>query len=951
MLHIHQFGIICPYETPDGGSIGYLKNLALLAKITAGTSQDDIFECLNESNLFVPLDNCSSKVINKVKTTLIFVNGTLIGITHKPILLNRFLKACKKTGCINILIGVILDRLNNEIRILTEAGRAMRPLLVVKDKQIYNNFKEDKKTWFNLLLGDYLKNIEYSENVYTKNGYISPFNGQKDLLKTIELMEKQCGVIEYIDVEETDVSYIAMTQNTINSQHTHCEIHPSTILSVVSVNIPLCNHSFAARNIFHASQSKQAIGVYATNFKDRFDTAAYLLHYSQKPLITTKPSYLTQSENMPNGTNIIVAVMSYSGFNQEDSLMINRGTIERSFEEISSLKSVSLSISNKNVNEIEYFCNPKDLVNKGINVKGFKKKANYSYLNSDGFVKKGITIPPNTDVIVIGAILERTVINTVKKGMFNQTVTEKEYVDISVMTDIAAYGIIDDVYVSSRTLKNKDKICKVRFLKIKQPEIGDKHSSRHGQKGVIGRIFDEEDMPFTKEGLRPDIIMNAHAFPSRMTIGHVVESVYAKLCCMKGVQGDGTVFVPFDREKMQDDLQTCGFERNGTEIMYNGLTGEQIKSEIFIGPVYYFRLKHMVSDKINARGHGSFAPKEFLTRQPTHGRRKSGGLRLGEMERDVLLSYGLSSFIKESYMERSDKFSMLIDSYDGTPITKPTLNMVKVDIPYSFKLLSQELNTMGLDMKYNTVKFVDKNDVTIIEKFGDSDSEDDDNTINIEEQAFDQKLYDEFMNYSSKKPVKGKPKVVKEKKAIKPKVVKEKKEVTGGEVFSDNDSDDNYNVDDEERSVEDDVDSVNFEDFDEPTGSVDNEEVDGNEGVDGSEDVDGNEEVDGNEGADGTKENDITDVLNAFEGSGGNEESDGSDNIFESEKIEIDDGTEEYDDPFDKFDNMKNNNTTNNKNIEGGHKENEANVDKEIEAIRGEMTEKEYTDNMIIELK
>ena len=956
MLHIHQFGIICPYETPDGGSIGYLKNLALLAKITAGTSQDDIFECLNESNIFVPLENCSSKVINKVKTTLIFVNGTLIGITHKPILLNRFLKACKKTGCINILIGIILDRLNNEIRILTEAGRAMRPLLIVKNKSIHKDIKG--KTWFNLLLGDYLKDIDYSENVYTKNRYISPFKDKKDLLKTIESMEKHCGVIEYIDVEETDVSYIAMNENTINNQHTHCEIHPSTMLSVVSVNIPMCNHSFAARNIFHASQSKQAIGVYATNFKDRFDTAAYLLHYSQKPIITTKPSYLTQSENMPNGTNIIVAVMSYSGFNQEDSLMINRGTIERSFEEISSLKSVSLSISNKNVNELEYFCNPKDLVNKGINVKGFKKKANYSYLNEDGFVKKGIYIPPNTDVIVIGAILERTVVNTVKKGMFNQTVTEKEYVDISVMTDIAAYGIIDDVYVSSRTLKNKDKICKVRFLKIKQPEIGDKHSSRHGQKGVIGRIFDEEDMPYTKEGLRPDIIMNAHAFPSRMTIGHVVESVYAKLCCMKGDQGDGTVFVPFDREKMQDELHKCGFERNGTEIMYNGLTGEQIKSEIFIGPVYYFRLKHMVSDKINARGHGSFAPKEFLTRQPTHGRRKSGGLRLGEMERDVLLSYGLSSFIKESYMERSDKFSMLIDSYEGTPITKPTLNMVKVDIPYSFKLLSQELNCMGLDMKYNTINFIDKNDVISIEKFGDDE---DDDTINIEEQAFDKKLYDEFMTYSSKKVV--------------------KKKIKGGEV-SDND-----NIDHEDEiDVLDGIDGGDvIDEIDGGDGNDGNDGIDGNEGIDGgdgnegNEGIDGgegNEGIDGNEGIEGGDGNDGNEGIDGGEGIDGNDGGDGGEGIDgndggegideieggdendendENDEIDGIDGGEgsERDEGMDSFDEDDAFEMFDKKNeLKGGINDKiGGNIEDAIEEIRGGITEKEYTNNMIIELK
>jgi len=848
MLHIHQFGIICPYETPDGGSIGYLKNLALLAKITAGTSQDDILKCLIDSTVFIDLENCSAKILNKVKTTLLFINGTLVGTTHKPIILNRFLKACKKTGSVNILTGIILDRLNNEIRILTEPGRAMRPLLIVKKSKIHNCKKDDN--WFNLLLGTYHTDNDYTENIYTKNGYKSPFKDKnKDLLETIEAMEKHCGVIEYIDIEETDISYIAMNETAINNQHTHCEIHPSTMLSVVSVNIPMCNHSFAARNIFHASQSKQAIGVYATNFKDRFDTAGYLLHYSQKPIITTKPSNLTQSENMPNGTNIIVAVMSYSGFNQEDSLMINRGTIERSFEEISSFKSVSLSISNKDVNEKEYFCNPKDLVNKGINVKGFKKKANYSYLDENGFIKKGIHIPPNMDVIVIGAILERTVIKTEKKGMFDRAVTEKEYVDISVMTDISAYGIIDDVYVSSRTLKNKDKICKVRFLKIKQPEIGDKHSSRHGQKGVIGRIFDEEDMPYTKDGLRPDIIMNAHAFPSRMTIGHVVESVYAKVCCLKGVQGDGTVFVPFDREKMQDDLVRSGFERNGTEIMYNGLTGTQIKSEIFIGPVYYFRLKHMVSDKINARGHGAFAPKEFLTRQPTHGRRKSGGLRLGEMERDVLLGHGVSSFIKESYMERSDKFSMLIDEHEGTPITKPTLNMAKVDIPYTFKLLSQELNTMSLDMKYNTINTIEHNNLNSIEHFSDNDDNDDD-TIYFEDTEKNEELYKEFMSYVSKKNVKKTKKIDKPDKPDKTKKTDKPKKIKGGyiedsddDLNSDSDDSDNQHIDIEDFEKTDDADG-GYTENDENIGDADTN-VDGETTENDEETTDAVTNVDG----------------------------------------------------------------------------------------------------------
>ena len=268
-------------------------------------------------------------------------------------------------------------------------------------------------------------------------------------------------------------------------------------------------------------------------------------------------------------------------------------------------------------------------------------------------------------------------------------------------------------------------VCKVRFLKVRQPELGDKHSSRHGQKGVIGRIFHEEDMPYTKDGLKPDIIMNSHAFPSRMTIGHIVESVFAKLCCLKGNIGDGTVFIDFDKDKMQDELLTYNFDKNGNEVLYNGYNGKQINADIFIGPVYYFRLKHMVADKINARGRINF-PKQPLTRQPTAGRRKHGGLRIGEMERDSILAHGVSKFIQESYMQRSDDFTLTIDKHTGTPVNSLILDPVNIKIPYCFKLLYQELETMGLGLHYVIDKNnIDQNEIEYIDNF----SSDDDNII------------------------------------------------------------------------------------------------------------------------------------------------------------------------------------------------------------------------------
>lgn len=693
-LHVHQWGIVCPYETPDGASIGYLKNLALLAKITAGSSQDDVLSCLRVTGMFVELDDCHPVVMNNNDTTCVILNGTLIGVTHHCVKLFEYLKLCKRTGHINILTGVAWDVLNNELKILTESGRAMRPLIVI-DKGVIPDM-DNMKNWFDGLLGNY--NKDYDEDIYTRVGFINPYKADDTIDDVIDRLKSGVGSIEYIDVEEADVCLIALDKKDVNIRTTHMEIHPCTLLSVVSVNIPMCNHSFAARNLFHAAQSKQAIGMYATNFNERYDTMGYVMHYPQKPIISTRPSFLTRSEMMPNGTNIMIAVMSYSGFNQEDSLMINKAVIDRGFERISYYKSISVTTKVESPMERTFFANPKKMLKDGFMVKGIKTNADYSLLDDNGFVKKGTKVPQGKDTVLIGVVLERTVIQEVKKGVFTRSVKRKEYIDQSFITDDNVYGYVDSVYKTSKSVSDSSSVCKLRLMKVRHPECGDKHSSRHGQKGVIGRIIHERDMPFTKHGVKPDIIMNSHAFPSRMTIGHIVECVFAKLCALKGGIGDGTVFVPFDRKSMMEDLNNEGFDRYGNEVLYNGFTGEQIKTDVFIGPVYYFRLKHMVADKINARGIG---PKQFLTRQPTAGRRKHGGLRIGEMERDALIGHGVSMFIKESMMERSDAYRYQIDTHSGTAVNTLVPSIAEVEVPYSFKLFTQELECMGIQTHFN----------------------------------------------------------------------------------------------------------------------------------------------------------------------------------------------------------------------------------------------------------
>jgi len=604
--------------------------------------------------------------------------------------------------------------------------------------------------WFDFISGSTIKLEDKSDDFYYRDIYIDPktlteFKGLSSD-KILDILEKNAACIEYLDIEEEDTCLVAMDKNDITIYHTHLEIHPSTMMSVVSANIPLANHNQSARNVFHAAQSKQAIGIYATNFNKRFDTMSYIHHYPQRPIISTQLSQYTCSDYMPNGFNVIVAIMTYSGFNQEDSIMINKRSIERGLFNISYYKSITGTAKEISQYEKIIFANPMKYVNSGIQVKGIKH-ANYNLLDDNGFIKEGSYVPKGQKVVVIGMICVKEIHKEVKKGVFTEIIKELQYIDVSETTDNSVYGIVNKIYNSSKTIGNNSSICKVRFLKIRKPEFGDKHASRHGQKGVIGMIIPEESMPFTKDGIKPDIIINPLAIPSRMTIGHLVECVFAKLCCMKGVIGNGSVFINIDKTKIYSDLKDIGFNGYGNEILYNGFNGQQINCEIFIGPTYYFRLKHMVDDKLNVRGldrDKNELPKVMLTRQPTSGRRKGGGLRIGEMERDSVLSHGLSLFIKESMMERSDQFKWAICKRCGVlstynPSRKNRLlkcnlcnkdNLCVIETPYSFKLLIQELEAMGVELRLNIDKLelppkIDYDNIQYSDNDSDNDSDSD----------------------------------------------------------------------------------------------------------------------------------------------------------------------------------------------------------------------------------
>lgn len=645
-LHPSQWGIMCPLESPDGGSIGLLKHFSIMCTVTSESGVKNLMTFLDTIKAPIVLLDQVPHPLEIEVATKVLINSNYHGITRRPEYLFPLLKLSKRCGFIDKFTSISWDIMNKEINVSTEAGRCMRPVYVV-----------DKGK---LLISSYIPSI----TSYTWEALIKPAPFEFPTQDVLETLARAQAPIEYIDVEESNNSLIAMDDSEITKYHTHCEIHPSTILSSTSANIPFIAHNQAPRNIFFGAQGKQAIGMPHTNFNHRIDTMAYVLHYPQRQLVSTRYKEYIGNNMLTGGENLIVAIATYTGYNQEDSVIINKSAIQRGMFNMTYFKSlVEKEDENQRDNERIVFKNPIRSLEEGLDVTGIKYAKYKNSLDENGF-------PVLNKYISEGdAIVGKVLITTKEEN-------ETTYKDMSVIADKTISGIIDK-YLIYFDQENK-KTCKIRFRKTKVPELGDKVASCHAQKGVVGMILSAEDMPFNRDGVVPDMIVNPHAFPTRMTIGHLLECILAKTCVYKGEIMDAS---PFNHNDYPyGALEEFGLEKYGNEILYNGRTGEQIATEIFFGPTYYQRLKHMVSEKLNYRTQG---PVTMTTRQPTKGRGNNGGLRIGEMERDVLVAQGISGFLKESLFERSDKYSYKTHDF-------------RLNAPYCFKLFTQELMTMGI---------------------------------------------------------------------------------------------------------------------------------------------------------------------------------------------------------------------------------------------------------------
>ena len=553
----------------------------------------------------------------------------------------------------------------------------MRPLLKVKNNNLLiNNYIIDELSYGRLFWDDLLTNCKLKE---------SP--------------------IEYIDAEEQNGCLIATKPKDIIKKHTfdiykftHCEIHPSTIFGILASCIPFPEFNQSPRVTYQCAQGKQAMGIYATNYNERMDKTAYILNTPMRPLTDTRIMNIIKLDEIPSGCNVIVAIMTHTGYNQEDSLLLNKGSIDRGLFQIT-LYHTEKDEDKQQINgDEEIRCKPEKQKTKGM-----KMGANYNKVNNKGLIPEN-TLVENRDIII-------SKVMPIKEHRNDDTKIIK-YEDKSKMFKTDEETYIDKNYID----KNGEgyTFAKVRLRTTRKPVIGDKFSSRSAQKGTTGNIIPEEDMPFTADGIRPDIIINPHCIPSRMTISQLKETLLGKVLVQLGLFGDGTSFGDLDVSSISEKLVNLGYEGYGNEIMYDGMSGNQFESNIFVGPVFYQRLKHMVNDKKHSR---SIGPMVNLTRQPAEGRSRDGGLKFGEMEKDAMVSHGASAFTKSRMYDVSDKYSVHVCNKCGLLAgynDKVNIHLCKtcdnrtdfsyVQIPYSCKLLFQELMTMNVVPRILTEK-------------------------------------------------------------------------------------------------------------------------------------------------------------------------------------------------------------------------------------------------------
>ncbi|KAL1702856.1 hypothetical protein EV121DRAFT_261627 [Schizophyllum commune] len=650
-LQPSQWGMLCPSDTPEGEACGLVKNLALMTHITTDVDEEPIIRLaylLGVEDIAL----ASGSEIYGTHAFIVSVNGNIIGLTKYPARFVTNFRKMRRARRISEFVSIYINHHHRTVQIATDGGRICRPMIIVEKG----------------------RSRVHSEHIALLKKGAATFD---DFLRK--------GLVEYLDVNEENDAYIALYEADIVPTTTHLEIEPFTLLGAVAGLIPYPHHNQSPRNTYQCAMGKQAIGAIGFNQLNRIDTLLYLSVYPQQPMVKTKTIELIGYDKLPAGQNATVAVMSYSGYDIEDALILNKASLDRGYGRCQVLR--------KNATLVRKYPNGTydRLADAPVDENGNIAKK-YDIIQADGLAGVGERVDPG-DVYVNKQSPTNATDNT-----FNGQAAAVPYKNTPLTYKSPVAGNIDKVLISDT--ENDQLLVKVLIRQTRRPELGDKFSSRHGQKGVCGLIVNQEDMPFNDQGINPDTIMNPHGFPSRMTVGKMIELLAGKAGVLTGKLQYGTAFGGSKVEDMSRILIENGFSYAGKDMLTSGITGEPMEAYVYFGPIYYQKLKHMVMDKMHARARG---PRATLTRQPTEGRSREGGLRLGEMERDCLIGYGATQLLLERLMISSDKFEVDacqecgLMGYNGwCTYCKSSKKMAQLTIPYAAKLLFQELMAMNV---------------------------------------------------------------------------------------------------------------------------------------------------------------------------------------------------------------------------------------------------------------